>query len=71
MPYTRGGQLDQLREPHFRRQHSTRAMYSTIKLIRSKYRSVLTDEHLTELVETALNTYQPHFKKLTAYPELY
>jgi len=46
-------------------------MYSTLKFIKSKYRSVLTDEHLTELERTALTTYQPNFKKLTAYPELY
>jgi hypothetical protein len=34
--------------------------------ITSKYRSVLTDEHLTELVRTALTAYQPNFKKITA-----
>jgi hypothetical protein len=47
-----------------------RAMYQTLKLIKSKYRSGLTDEHLTELVRTAVTTYQPKFKKLAAYPEL-
>jgi hypothetical protein len=46
-------------------------MYSKIKFIASKYRSVLTDERLTELVRTAVTTYQPSFKKRTAYPELY
>jgi hypothetical protein len=61
-----GGQLHQLRGPYFRRQQSARAKYSTLKLIKSKYRSVLTDEHLTELVRTALSTYQPNLKKLTA-----
>jgi hypothetical protein len=52
--YTRGGQLDQLRDPHFRRQQSARAMCSTLTLAKSKYRSVLTDELLTEPVQTAL-----------------
>jgi hypothetical protein len=42
-----------------------------LKLIKSKYRPVLTDERLTELVLTALTTYQSNFKKLIAYPELY
>jgi hypothetical protein len=54
--HRRGGQLDQLREPHFSRKHSVRVMYSTLEFIKSKYRSVLTDEHLTELVRTALTT---------------
>jgi hypothetical protein len=48
--YTRGGQLDQLREPNFRRQQSARAMFSTLKFIKSKYRSVLTDEQLADLL---------------------
>jgi hypothetical protein len=69
--YTRGGQLDYLREPHFRRQQSAGAMCSTLKFIKSKYRSVLTDEHLTKRVRTALTAYQPNFKNLTAYPELF
>jgi hypothetical protein len=64
----RGGQTDQLREQHFRSQQYARAMFSTLKFIKSKYRSVLTDEHLTELVQTASTTYRPNFKKLTAYP---
>jgi hypothetical protein len=68
--YYRGGQLDQLREPHFSRQKSARAIYSMLKFIKSKYCSVLTGERLTELVRTVLTTYQPNFKKLTAYQEL-
>jgi hypothetical protein len=53
------------------RQHSATAMFSTLKSIKSKYRSVLTDEHLTELVRTtALTTYQPNFKKPIAYSKL-
>jgi hypothetical protein len=46
-------------------------MYSTLKFIKSNYRSILTDEHQTEQAATALSTYQPNFKKLTAYPKLY
>jgi hypothetical protein len=53
----RGGQLDQLREPHFRKQQSASHGYSTLKLIKSKYRSVLTAGHLTELVRTALTSW--------------
>jgi tryptophan synthase beta subunit len=41
------------------------SLYSTLKFIKSKYRSELTDEHLSELVRTALTNYQPDFKKLT------
>jgi hypothetical protein len=44
-----------------------RAIYTTLKFIKSNYRSVLTKEHLTELVRTALTAYQLNFKKLTAY----
>jgi hypothetical protein len=54
-----------------RGQHLARAMYSKLKYIKSKYRSVLTDEHLTELVETALTIYQPSYKTLIAYPKFY
>jgi hypothetical protein len=60
--YSRGGQLEQLGESHFRRQQSARAMYSTLKSIKSKYRSVLSDEHLTGLVRTALTAYLPNFE---------
>jgi hypothetical protein len=44
--------------------------YSTLNFIKSKYRSVLADEHLTELVQTVLTTYQPNIKKLIANPKL-
>jgi hypothetical protein len=43
-------------------------MYSMLTFIKSKYRSVSSDEHFTELVRTALTTYQPKFQTLTAYP---
>jgi hypothetical protein len=32
----RGGQLDQLREPHFWGQQTARAMYSPLKIIKTK-----------------------------------
>jgi hypothetical protein len=67
--HSRGGQLDQLREPHFSRKHLVRVMYSTLEFIKSKYHSVLTDERLTELVRTALTTYRTNFNKLAAYRE--
>lgn len=37
-----------------------------LKFIKSKYRSELTDENLSKLVQTALTNYQPDFKSLTA-----
>jgi hypothetical protein len=46
-------------------------MYLTLKFITSKHRSILADEYLTDIVRTAVTTYQPNFKKLTAYTELY
>jgi hypothetical protein len=52
-------------------QRAARAMYSTVQLIKPKNRSVLTDEHLTELVPTAVTTYRRYFNNLTAYPQLY
>jgi hypothetical protein len=36
MAYNRGSHLNQLWEPHFRRQQSARAMYSTLKYIKIK-----------------------------------
>jgi hypothetical protein len=46
--------------------YSCESLYSTLKFIKSKYRSVLTDEHLNELMRTALTCHQPNFKQLTA-----
>jgi hypothetical protein len=69
--YDRGGQLHQVREPHFRRQQTAKPRTQRKKkIIKSNYRSVLTDERVTELIRTALTTYRPNFKKLTACPEL-
>lgn len=42
------------------------ALYSTLKFIKNKHRSILTDQHLTELVRTALTSHQPNFQQLTA-----
>ena len=41
------------------------SLYSTLKFIKSKYRSELTDEHLSVLVRTALTNYQSDFTNLT------
>jgi len=41
------------------------SLYSTLKFIKSKFRSELTDEHLSELVRTALTNYQPDLKRKT------
>jgi hypothetical protein len=45
-------------------------MYSTIKFIKSKYRSVLTDEHLTDLLRTGITSYQLICWKMTSHVEL-
>lgn len=37
-------------------------LYSTIKLMKSKHRSHLTGDHLTELLRTALITNNPDYK---------
>jgi hypothetical protein len=46
--------------------YSCESLHSTLQFIKSKYRSDLTDEHLNELMRTALTSHQPNFKKLTA-----
>ena len=38
------------------------SLYSTMKYIKSKQRSQLTNEHLTELIRTSLTSYEPDFK---------
>lgn len=40
------------------------SLYESLKCIKSKYQSELTDEHLFELVRTALTNYQSDFIKL-------
>jgi hypothetical protein len=42
--------------------YSCEPLYSTLKFIKSKYQSVLTDEQLNELMRTALTSHQPNFK---------
>jgi hypothetical protein len=46
-------------------------MYPTLKIHEIKVLLGLADEHLAELLQTVLTTYQPNFKNLTAYPELH
>lgn len=42
------------------------SLFSTMKFIKSKHRSQLTNEHLTELIRTALTNYEPNFRKCSA-----
>jgi len=44
--------------------YSCESLYSTMKIIKSKYRSNLTDDHPTELLRTDLASIQPDLKKL-------
>lgn len=46
--------------------YSCESLYSTLKFVKNKYRAVLTDKHLTELVRTAITSHQPNFNQLTA-----
>jgi hypothetical protein len=46
--------------------YSCESLYSTMKMIKSKHRSILTDDQSTEFLRTALTTYSPDFKKLTS-----
>ena len=45
------------------------SFYSVIKFVKSKYSSVLTNQHLKELLRTALTSYQPNFKHVAAQVE--
>lgn len=45
------------------------SLYSVMKFVKSKHRAILTNQHLTELIRTALTTYQPDFQQLTAKME--
>ena len=40
------------------------SLFSVMKLIKSKPRSTLTNEHLAELIRTALTTHRPNFRRL-------
>lgn len=45
--------------------YTCESMFSTMKLIKTKHRSRLTNEHLTELLVTSLTNYKPNFKELS------
>lgn len=45
--------------------YTCESMFSTMKLIKTKHRSRLTNEHLTELLLTSLTNYKPNFKELS------
>ena len=38
------------------------SLFSVMKFIKSKYRASLTNEHLSELISTALSSYRPDFR---------
>ena len=40
------------------------SLFSVMKFIKSKQRATLTNEHLGELIRTALTTYRPNFRRL-------
>ncbi|KAK1881707.1 SCAN domain containing protein 3, partial [Dissostichus eleginoides] len=39
--------------------------FSQMKIIKSKYRTRMTDAHLTDCLRLAITNYQPDFKRLT------
>ena len=41
-----------------------KSLFSVMKFVKSKYRASLTNEHLSELIRTALTSYRPDFQKL-------
>ena len=41
------------------------SFYSTLKFVKSKHRSVLTNQHLKELLRSAVTNYSPNFKELS------
>ncbi|XP_076321861.1 SCAN domain-containing protein 3-like [Tachypleus tridentatus] len=45
------------------------SLYSVMKFVKPKHNAVLTNQHLTELIRTALTTYQPEFQRLTTRME--
>ncbi|KAJ3646454.1 hypothetical protein Zmor_024042 [Zophobas morio] len=47
------------------------ALYSTMKFIKSKYRSRLTNQHLKELIRSAVTNYQPNYKELVANVQIH
>ena len=45
--------------------HCCGPLYSTMKFVKSKHRSQLTNQHLTEFLRTDLTNFTPNFKNLT------
>lgn len=41
------------------------SFYSTLRFVKSKHRSVLTNQHLKELLRSAVTNYSPNFKELS------
>ena len=39
------------------------SLFSVMKFVKSKYHASLTNEHLNELIRTALTSYRPDFQK--------
>lgn len=46
--------------------YNVESLYSTMKYVKSQYRSVLTNEHLNELLRCAITNYEPNYKKLVS-----
>lgn len=44
--------------------YNCESTYSTMKFVKSKYRSQMTNKHLSELIRTATTNIEPNFKKL-------
>ena len=42
-----------------------KSFYSTVKFVKSKRHSQLTNQHLTEFLQTTLTNFKPNFKNLT------
>ena len=45
--------------------------YSIMKFVKSKHRAALTNQHVKELPQTALTSYEPNFKELKAQMEIH
>ena len=46
------------------------SFYSIMKFVKSKHRAALTNQHVKELMRTALTSYEPNFKEFTAQMEI-
>ena len=49
----------------FRTTYLCESFYSILKFAKSKHRSVLTNQHLKELLRSVLTNYSPNFKELS------